>query len=434
MPDSVNQTPSEDTQSKVNNGFTADVETLGQNYWAEGPMPEFSQVMGGFNLTSYKFPDGSQGLAIYNGKVALHFDNNNNITMSAGPPGQSGCGGKMITNVQQQLTKAKSVVVEVTGRDDGGVVNKEKGENGNIEEDSLPSYSLKVYGPVMIEALGGDVAIKGDNVTLNAGSTLNLRSNKDINIQAGENGGKINMLGSSVNLDAAFFNKNISGSDTTTGAGEVRVEQNKAGAEVTYNTPGSVRYIVNGNYTVGVKGNYTTDVSKKYILNVDGDYGAKILGDYANVVSGKGFAKFNGVNSKSQQIPNYYIDVLANKKAKLPGMEINSSSALNFVNSVGGFKFDTGKGLGTMELTEKSLFKVTTGPRLGAINLDKKSASMEYGKTAKISMTAEESKVENFKSFLSLKPTESKLTSNENSFISVKPSDVSVVAPMIYLN
>ena len=176
MADSTNQTPSEDIQSKVSGGFTTDVGELGKNYWIEGPTPEFSQVLGSFMLTAYKFPDGSSGVALYNGKTAFHIDNNNNITISAGAPGQSGCGGKFVVNTQSQLQKAKSIAIEVTGRDDGGTVNKEADEDGNVSEDTMPSYSLKVYGPVHVEAIGGDAAVKGDNVTINASSTLNLKS------------------------------------------------------------------------------------------------------------------------------------------------------------------------------------------------------------------------------------------------------------------
>lgn len=399
MPDSVNKTPSQETQSKVAGGFQFDPE-LSENLWSEGPFPTFSQNIGGFNLTSYQFADGSEGLAVYNGKVALHFDNNNNITLAAGPPSQSGCGGKMITNVQQQLTKAKSVVVEVTGRDDGGVREKTTDDDGNVEEKDLPSYSLKVYGPVMIEALGGDVAIKGDNVTINSGSTLNLKSNKDINIQAGENGGKINMTAASINMDAGFLNKDISGGEYTTGAGEVKVEQNKSGSSVTVETPGSVRYIVNGEYSLGVKKDFKVDVAGSYILNIDKDYGAKTLGDYANVVSGKALWKVNGVGSNSKQQQNLLIDVLPAKGAQTPGFEVNSTSLLKFTNQQGGFQFEVGKKLANMVLEPKK-FEVTTGSKMGAISMDQKSVSMEFGKSSKIQIT---------------------------------PAEVSVKAPMIYLN
>ena len=53
MPDSVNQTPSEEVQTKVAGGFTTDIETLGNNYYAEGPIPEFSQMLDTVPLVSH---------------------------------------------------------------------------------------------------------------------------------------------------------------------------------------------------------------------------------------------------------------------------------------------------------------------------------------------------------------------------------------------
>lgn len=433
MADSVNKAPSQDTQTKLNDGFSYD-QNLGANYWSEGPIPEWSQIMGGFNLTAYKFPDGSQGIALYNGKVAFHIDNNNNISFSAGPPGQSGCGGKLIMNTQSQLQKSESIAIEVTGRPDGGTVDTSTNAEGNVEEKNLPSYSLKVYGPIMIEALGGDVAIKGDNITLNASSTLNLKSNKDINIQAGENGGKVNLFGAAFNVDAAFVNKRVSGGDYSDGSGEVKVEQNKAGSGVSYETPGSVSYTVNGDYTVGVKGEYKTNVEGNFIINVDKDWGAKILGDYANVIEGKALTKVNGLKSKSTQIPNYLIDVLISEKKEQPGFELKSESLLQFTNTEGGFKWEVGKQLATMELTDKNKFSVTTGAKLGAITIDEKQATIEHGKLSKLSIQPEGSTLEfNKTAKLSLSNTESKLENNA-SYVSVKPSDVTIFGPMIYLN
>ena len=122
--DSTNQPPSEKTAKQVNNGFTTDSD-LGKNYWAEGPTPTQSWAIGTWGTgVAYEFLDGSTGFALYNGKTAFHFDNNNNITISAGSPGQSGCGGKFVLNTQAQLQKSKSIAIEVTGRDDGGTVNK----------------------------------------------------------------------------------------------------------------------------------------------------------------------------------------------------------------------------------------------------------------------------------------------------------------------
>ncbi len=415
MADSTNKAPSKETQDKVYGGFSYDPE-LGKNLFSEGPTPVWSQTFEGYNFTVYKQGD-DYGAALYNGKASIHFDVNNNIILSAGPPSQSGCGGKLVMNTQQQIQKSKSVAIEVTGRDDGGTLEKTTNANGDVEEKNLPSYSLKVYGPTYIESIGGDVSVKGDNVTVSAGSTLNLKSNKDITLQAGENGGKIQMYGSVVDMNVNTFNRNITGGDYTNGAGEVRTDQNKGGSEVAYNTPGSVRYIVNGDYTVGVTGKYTTDVTGKYILNVDQDYGLKVLGDYANVVSGKGLTKISGVGSKSSQTANYLIEVLANEKKSQPGFEVNSNSLVQLTNTEGGFKFEIAKQAGLLEL-KSGEFKVETGKKLGSFSIDEKQSTWEFNPTTKINMNSKEIKIEQ----------------NKSSYIKVSATQVDVVGPKIYLN
>ena len=432
--DSTNQTPSTETQSKVNSGFSYDPD-LAKNYWAEGPNPEWFKVLGNdFIEGTYSWGEGGGGWYLTNGKSAFHIDNNNNIIFSAGPPGQSGCGGKMVMNTKSQLQKAESIAIEVTGRDDGGTVDKTTDEDGNVEEKNLPSYSLKVYGPCKIEAVGGDCSVKGDNVTVNASSFLTLKSNKDIILQAGEKGGKISMFAGTIEMDASFFNKKITGGDFTEGAGEVKVTQNKAGSSVTYDTPGSVRYIVNGDYTVNVKGTYKMDVKDNYILNVDKDWGQKILGDYANVIQGKALLKVNGVGSKSKQTQNFLIDVLANKKKSQPGFEIDSSSMMKFTNTEGGFKWEVGRQLGTMELTDKNKFNVTAGAKLGSITLDEKQATIEHGKLSKLSIKQDGVGMEfNKTAKVTLNTTESKIENN-SAYVSVKPSDVTIIGPFIYLN
>lgn len=437
MPDSVNQTPSEDTQAKVNNGFTYNPD-LAKNYYAEGPVPEFSQVLGGFVLTAYEFPeDGSKGIALYNGKTAFHIDNNNNITISAGPPGQSGCGGKLVMNTQSQIQKAKSVAIEVTGRDDGGVQSKDTDENGNVTEDTMPSYSLKVYGPVNVEAIGGDAAVKGDNVTVNASSTLNLKSGKDINIQAGENGGKITMYGGTFELNTGFFNKNLTGGEYSEGPGEFKVTQNKKGASVSIDTPGEVKYTVNGNYTVGVKGDYTMGTEGHYNVNVDKDAAFAIKGKFAQIIDGKMKTQVKGVEGKggrSSQLANYLIDVSAAKQKSSPSFLLNTGGKAEFTAVKDGYKFEIGKQLASLELTDKNKFSVTTGAKLGAINIDKKQAVMEFGKNAKMTVSTQEASLaQNKTAQISIKPDETKIESG-GSIVSVKPSEVRVTAPMIYLN
>lgn len=421
MADSVNKTPSESTQSKVSGGFTSNVGELGKNYYAEGPVPEYSQVMGGFVLTAYEFPeDGSKGIALYNGKVAFHIDNNNNITFSAGPPSQSGCGGKMIMNTQSQIQKAKSITIEVTGRDDGGTVSKDTDAEGNVDESNLPSYSLKVYGPVYIEAVGGDASVKGDNVTVNASNTLNLKSGKDINIQAGENGGKINVYGGTFDLNTAFFNKNLSAGEYSEGPGEFKVNQNKKGASVSIDTPGSVNYTVNGDYTVGVTGDYTLGVSGHGNINIDKDSAYSVKGKFSQIIDGKMKTEVKGIEAKgatTSQQENYIIDVAVNKKKSLASLLINTGGKTEFKALADGYKFEIGKQLASLELTDKNKFNVTTGAKLGAITIDEKQILIEHGKSAKMMVSPKESKIE-----------------NGGSYVSVKPADVTIFGPMIYLN
>jgi hypothetical protein len=325
----------------------------------------------------------------------------------------------MIENVQSKLTKAKSVTIEVTGRDDGGVVDKKENADGNIEESTLPAYSLKVYGPCYIEAIGGDVAIKGDNITLNASSTLNLKSNKDINIQAGENGGKISMYGGSFDLNTAFFNKKLTGGEYSEGSGEFAVDQNKPGASVNINTPGGVNYTVNGDYTVGVTGDYKLGVSGNSAINVKKDFALEVKGKYGEVIDGKMKTEIKGVDSKpaSSQQENYVIEVGPNSKKNNAGLKISSDSKVEFANREGGYKMEVGKQLASLELNSKK-FSATTGSKLGSINMDEKQAQMKFGETAKVSVSQKESVLENSKS----------------SKITVKPDGVDIVGPKIFLN
>lgn len=419
MSNPTNQAPSESTQSKLNQGFAWDP-NLAANAFAEVPFIDVSTFkISGWMVTGYKFADGSDGLAFYNGKAALHFDNNNNIILSAGPPSQSGCGGKLIENVQQKMEKAKSITIEVTGRDDGGKTGKSENEKGEVEDDEMPSYSLKVYGPCNIEAIGGDVAIKGDNITLNAASTLNLKSNKDINIQAGETGGKISVNGGSFDLNTAFFKKNLSGGEFSEGTGEFSVDQKKPGASVDINTPGSVKYTVNGDYTVGVTGDYKLGVSGNFSTSVTKDYALEVRGKYGEVIDGKMKTEVKGVEGKppSSQQENYILDVAVNQKKEMASYKVNTGGKVEFSALQDGYKFEVGKQLASLELANKK-FEVTTGAKLGAIVMDEKQGVIEHGKTSKITVD----------------PTKVKVEAAAASSITVSASDTTIISPLIYLN
>jgi hypothetical protein len=301
----------------------------------------------------------------------------------------------------------------------------------------MPSYSLKVYGPVHVEAIGGDAAVKGDNVTINASSTLNLKSGKDINIQAGENGGKINMYGGTCEINTAFLNKNLSGGEYSEGPGEFKVKQKKKGANVSIDTPGSVTYTVNGDYTVGVKGDYTLGTGGHYNVNIDKDAAWGIKGKFSQIIDGKAKTEVKGQEvkgAKSSQQENFVLKVAAPKSTKIPSILVDTGSNVEFKALKGGYKFEIGKQLASLELTDKNKFSVTTGAKLGAINIDEKQAVIEYGKVAKMTVSPTEVSLAQSKTAqVSIKPAETKMENN-GAYVSVKPAEVKIFAPLIYLN
>lgn len=127
-----------------------------------------------------------------------------------------------------------------------------------------------------------------------------------------------------------------------------------------------------------------------------------------------------GIEAKgdqSSQLPNYLINVTLPKKKTDPSFLLETGGRADFSATTEGYKFEVGKQLGSLELTDKNKFSVTTGSKLGSILLDSKQALIEHGKTAKMSVSSKESRIE-----------------NSGAYVSVKPSDVTIVGPMIYLN
>jgi len=371
--------------------------------YGEVPQIVWSQIEGAGWLNCCYVLDGKYGWAKTNGEMAIHFDTLNNMIFTAGAPGQSGCGGKMI-NVSKggKIDKHSSISVEVTGRQDDGKLSKTKTEKGTTEETKVPAYSLKVYGDILIECIGGEVAIKGDNVTVNASSTLNLKSGKDINIEAGEKSGRISLNAGKIAFNAASFEKNISGSESSTGAAEVTTEQFHKGASNSISTPGSIKYTVNGDYELGVTGKVRQIVNKSYELNVDGDYAQVVKGNRSDKIEGKYKVEVNGTATKpaSSQEENYLIKVGAGKSKTIPSYSIISGSGAKISSTTGNFVVEVAKQVGVLDLSEKS-FKVNVGKAAGALEITEKESVLSFGKTNKLS---------------------------------VSPAKVSVIATAIYLN
>lgn len=128
------------------------------------------------------------------------------IALIGAKPNSAACGGKFIQKTPGDEIKkidGKSHT-EIGGDKTAGDDSDDSGEDG-------PAYSLKVYGNAYVESQGGHLSMRGENVSISAISVLALKSDKDILLQAGENGGKITMNSGTTELNTGFFNQNVTG-------------------------------------------------------------------------------------------------------------------------------------------------------------------------------------------------------------------------------
>ena len=165
------------------------------------------QTKHGWTMGTYTNNDGTSGYILTNGTSIFHLDTAGNIILSTGKPAQAGCGGKVIIRAEDKQEKAKTTSIHITGNDDQKTRVKD-GEGGETVEE-YPPYSLFVEGDIAIESQGGEVSIKADNITLNAVNVLTLRAGEAINLEAGQGGGKVNVLTGDYNINAAFQNQLI---------------------------------------------------------------------------------------------------------------------------------------------------------------------------------------------------------------------------------
>lgn len=385
----TNKTASEDIQSRLSSEPVIRPENL-EGIYSEGPVMDYAQMIGDFVLATYKFDDGSSGICLTNGQCAFHIDNQNNMIFSSGAPSQSGCGGKTVFNTQSELHKSGSYAMEISGRPDDGSLGKEKNTEGNIEESKLPAYSLKIYGDCLIECVGGDVAMKGDNITLNATNGLNLLAGKDIKLQSGVNGGNIDMNGGTIKMDAAFFKKKISGGEYSDGAGEVNVEQYKPGSSVNYTSPGSVTHTLLGEYNVTSMKDYNLRVNGNYTVNVEQDFGVRVMKDRSELTVGKQKTEVQGIVSEKQAVFETWKMVAGPGKVKIfPSLYIESGGSIETKSLIGGIVDSVGlkKAFTALKMDEKSL-NLNVGEKLGYLNMDPKGLELGYAELSSIKMTA----------------------------------------------
>ena len=252
----------------------------------------------GWTMGSYENTDGTNGFILTNGQSMFHFDVNGNIVMATGEPGQSGCGGKLVIHAKNQHQVTDSVNIHVRGNDE----ETDKG-TGGADNVNTPAYSLYVEGDVAIESQGGNVGMKGDNITINSQNTLTLKADS-IDLMAGDGSGKINMTAADINTDSTYVKHNVDGGFYIDGSGEFSVNQkDKPGASASINTVGSIQHIATGDYKLSSRGDMQIDSTTGHVLfqalkggaslKTKGKYVEEITGSYKGSILGKSMGKGN---------------------------------------------------------------------------------------------------------------------------------------------
>ena len=218
--------------------------------------PDVSEYwrVGEADFVGYEFKDGSTGFAIIGEAWTIHVDNNNNMIFASGAPQQGGCGGKQIRQSQGEMTKTKSMSIQVTGRDDDGLQSTDTDESGTISEDKLPSYSVKIDGDGVIEVVGGEFSLAGDVININGRNSVNI-TGKEVNIDAAGGAGALTMTASNIKQVSQFNERLTTAGDYIDGAPEVQTTQYNAAGSIDVNTPGDYYVLANGTLELSSTGN-----------------------------------------------------------------------------------------------------------------------------------------------------------------------------------
>ena len=295
----------------------------------------------GWTMGSYENEDGSTGFIMTNGQSMFHFDVNGNIVLATGKPGQSGCGGKVVIHAKDHHEKTDSYALHVRGNDD----EQTKEEDGSVTK-SAP-YSIYVEGDVAIEAQGGDIGLKGDNITLNAINNLILRSGENINLEPAEGKGKITAVCTDFNVDSSFSRFTTSGGFYVDGSGEFSVNQKtKPGGQVAFNTLGTVNQVMKGDLNIRATGNIQLESDFGHLLYkaTKGGSATTLNGDESKTVRGLKSLTVLGKAINLEEPPAAYKMILGSYvggsldiegasffKGGFRGTTILSSTAINLV-------------------------------------------------------------------------------------------------------
>lgn len=313
----------------------------------------------GWTMGSYTNSDGTTGFILSNGQSMIHFDINGNIILATGKPGQSGCGGKVVIHSNNHHESTGSYNLHVKGNDEEAEKEGSAAAGGDTKK--TPAYSIYVEGDVALESQGGDVGIKGDNITLNAVNNLVLRSGENITLEAGEGQGKISMVATDIEADSSFARFTTSGGFYVDGTGEFAVNQkDKVGASASINTIGDINHVVEGKYMMKSSGDMQLETTTGHLLfkAVRGGTATIVNGSSTEEVRGTKKLKVLGrsTSAKGQKDPTYLMDLGPGTKGSL---EIKAASFFKG-KFVGTSDFDTTllnvKAKGAVKINGKSIF------------------------------------------------------------------------------
>lgn len=312
----------------------------------------------GWTLATYGNADDSSGFILTNGQTAFHFDSSGNMILATGKP-LGGCGGKAVITSEEFIQKTKSIAVEVTGNDDKATQTKDS--KGNSTAEQIPAYSLSVFGDIAIESVGGEINLKGDNVSVRANNNLLFEAGESIIFNSGKGAGNYNINAGNVEINAVNFNKKITGGEYSLGAGEVKTEQTKPGAVTEVSTPGSFKQIVNGNYEIGVTGDLNINATGGVAIKGDKNIFIETTrGNYVETIKGKKTTKIQGQDPYGiAQKENYLIEVGAASSGKV-SMKTVSNSDIEIESKAGEMNLKATKNVtisGT-DITLKSTSKI----------------------------------------------------------------------------
>jgi hypothetical protein len=265
----------------------------------------------GVKITKAQNEEGRVTLIICtdNGQ-SIHMDDTGNIFFGCGKIGEDETGGQITMRPQGDMT------VKVGGRFAMEV------ENMLDEEKPL---SVVSYGDINVESKGGDVFLKGDNVTVRALKDLNL-SGSTVNIQGGDGaGGVVSLVANTFKTDTTFINQTVSGGITQNVLGEATIRQildprachtissaghlkltpssfslSVAQGNVTHTiAAGNLTEKYTGNVTTAIEGNVTEQITGNLTESATGNYSNTVEGNFVEAITGNVTETITGNNTIS---------------------------------------------------------------------------------------------------------------------------------------